>query len=200
MGWKELVGVEFDGIGAAEITLKSAAGLLAIDEGSVGKISADKTIGLCAAEEIFYGVINKVDLGGVSAVQHKGFRTVAFTGAPVLGYQELVANGADGVKPPSPGVKASLVTGAVVDNNAIRFTAVKYGAGEEDISIKLLDPAGNDKALSVDVVGRDIIISLATGPAVASTALDGGVNPTVGRKVFVVSKDAAAGTLVIDLG
>jgi len=239
-----MLDVDFDGIGARTITLKSAAGLLATAEGKVGKISADKEIGLCAAEDVFYGVIEKVDLGGgVSAVQHGGFKTVTYTGAPGLGYQELVANGAGGVKPPatSVGTKASLVTGVVANNNAILFTAVKYGTAEEDISIRLKDPAGNNQALSVDVVGRDIIISLATGVAgaITSTAaeviaavaasaaadlvtadnegastgaavvaavnltnLDGGVNPSasVGRKVFVVSKDTSAGTLVMDLG
>ncbi|HOS77599.1 MAG TPA: hypothetical protein PLL15_06110 [Syntrophales bacterium] len=244
MGWETLVDVDFDGIGAVDITLKLASGLLATAEGKVGKISADKTIGLCSAEDIFYGVIKKVDpAGDVAAVQHKGFKVVAYTGSPNLGYQELVANGAGGVKPPatSVGTKATLTTGAAEDDNAILFTAVKYGKAEEDISIELRDPEGNDQALAVDVVGRDIIVSLATGVAgaITSTAaeviaaiadspaadlvtaanagdstgegvveaeasadLAGGVDPSasVGRKVFVVSKDAAAGTLVIDLG
>lgn len=242
--WESMLDTDFEGIGKKTITMKTKAGLVAADEGKVGKISADKEIGLCAAEEYFYGVIDKVDpVGDVTAVQRGGFRTVGYTGVPGLGFQELVANGAGGVKPPasSVGTKGTLTTGVVANNNAILFTAKKYGTAEEDISIQLKDPAGNDKALSVDVVGRDIIISLATGVAgaITSTAaeviaavtasaaadlvtaenagastgagvvaavnltnLDGGVDPSasVGRKLFVVSKDATAQTLVIDLG
>lgn len=126
MGWETMAGVGFDGIGVEIVTLLLAAGLVAADEGKVGKISANGEVDLCDAEDNFYGVINKVDLGtGVGGVQRQGFATVAYTGAPGLGLVELVANGAGGVKP----------------------------------------------------------------PAVAGT----------GRKYFVVSKDATAGTLTIDL-
>lgn len=242
--WSSMVDTDFEGIGKRVITLKTKSGVVAADEGKVGKISADREIGLCNAEEVFYGVIDKVDpAGDVTAVQNGGFKTVSYTGAPNLGWQELVANGEGGVKPPasSVGEKATLTTGIVANNNAILFTAVKYGTAEEDISIQLKDPAGNDKALSVDVVGRDIIVSLATGvagaitstaaeviaaiaasaaadlvvagnagestgagvvAAMALTNLDGGVDPSasVGRKLFVVSKDTVAGTLIVDLG
>lgn len=62
----------------------------------------------------------------------------------------------------------------VADNNALSWAAKLAGAVGNDISIKLLDPAGNDKALSVDVVGRDIIVSLATSGAgaIVSTAAE----------------------------
>jgi hypothetical protein len=96
-------GIDFTGIGVAVITLLSAAGLVAADEGKVGKLSANDTVDLCDAEDIFYGVIDKVDLGGeVSAVQRKGFKEVAFSGAaPVAGFVELVADGLGGVKAPA---------------------------------------------------------------------------------------------------
>jgi hypothetical protein len=173
MGWETMAGVGYDGIGVDVITLLLAAGLVAVDEGKPGKISANDTVDLCAAEDVFYGVIDKVDLGtGVASVQRKGFATVPYTGAPGVGYQELVGNGAGGVKPPSPGVKPYLVTGVVANNNAIRFTAKKYGTGEEDINITLIDPPGNNVALSVDVVGRDINVTLATdgSSVITSTA------------------------------
>jgi len=172
MGWESMNMVGFRGIGVEVITLLLAAGIVAADENKVGKISANGTIGLCAAEDAFYGVIDKVDLGGgCAAVQRKGFaEDVPYTGAPGLGLQVLVANGAGGVKPPSPGVKASLVAGVVANNNAIRFTAKKYGTAEEDINITLIDPPGNNVALSVDVVGRDINITLATDGASAVTS------------------------------
>jgi len=165
------IDVDFEGIGLEVVTMHSAAGLLVADEGKVGKVSDDKTIGLCAAEDNFYGLIDKVDLGGgVSAVQRKGFATVAYTGAPALGLQELVANGAGGVKPPAVGVQAYKVTGVVGDNNALRFTAKGYGVAGNDIRIQLKDPGGNDQALAVDVVGKDIVVSLATGNAGAITS------------------------------
>lgn len=96
-------GIDFSGIGTAIITLLSAVGLVPADEGKVGKVSANDTIDLCDAEDIFYGVIQKVDLGGgVAAVQRKGFKEVTFSGAaPSVGYVELVANGAGGVKAPA---------------------------------------------------------------------------------------------------
>lgn len=165
------IDVDFEGIGKEVVTMHSAAGLVVADEGKVGKVSAEKTIGLCAAENNFYGLINKVDLGGgVSAVQRKGFATVAYTGAPALGLQELVANGAGGVKPPAVGVQAFKITGVEGDNNAILFTAKGYGVAGHDIRVQLKDPAGNDQVLAVDVVGKDIIVSLATGGAGAITS------------------------------
>lgn len=165
------IDVEFEGIGEETVTMHSAVGLVAADEGKVGKVSAEKTVGLCAVENNFYGVIRKVDLGGgVSAVQRKGFAPVAYTGAPALGLQELVANGAGGVKPPSVGVQAYKVTGVEGDNNAIRFAAKSYGVVGHDIRVQLKDPAGNDQALAVDVVGKDIVVNLATGGAGAITS------------------------------
>lgn len=102
MGWETMTGVGFDGIGEEVVTMLLAAGLVAADEGKVGKVTANGEVGLCVAEDNFYGVIGKVDLGtNVAAVQRQGFVTVAYTGAPGINYVELVANGAGGVKPPA---------------------------------------------------------------------------------------------------
>ncbi len=232
--------VDFRGIWVAVVTFLSAVGLLPEDEGCVGKVGANGTIDRCEDGDVFYGVIDKVDLGGgVSAVQARGFREVAYTGAPGLNRQDLVADDAGGVRPAAAAVAASLVTGVVANNNAIAFTAVAPGAAGNDISVALVDPDGNDQALSVDVIGRDIVVSLATGSggAITSTAaeviaaieasaaadlvavdnsgastgaaavaavaladLAGGTAAEVGRQVFVVSIDAVAGTLFMDLG
>lgn len=235
--------VGFRGIGALIITFLAAVGLLAADKGKPCKVSANGTVDLCAAEDNFIGVLDTVDIDGrmnAANVQTKGYvEDLPYTGAPALGYTELVANGAGGVKPPSAAVAASLATGVVANNNAITFTAKAAGTVGNDISLTMVDPAGNNGALSVDVVGRDIIVTLATdgASAIASTAaeviaaviaspatdlvtpantgastgaalvvavaktdLAGGTAASVGRKFWVVSKDAGAGTLTIDLG
>lgn len=185
------IDVDFRGIGKNVVTMHSAAGLVVADEGKVCKVSAEKTIGLCAAENPFFGLIDKVDLGGgVTAVQNKGFAEVAYTGAPALGLQELVANGAGGVKPPALGVQAFKVTGVVGDNNAIRFTAKGYGVAGHDIRVQLKDPAGNDQTLAVDVVGKDIVVSLATGGA-------GAITSTAAQVQAAVEASAAASLVTV---
>lgn len=97
--------VDFTGIGIETVTLFADAELSADDVGKVCKVSADKTAGPCAAEDVFYGVLSQVDLGGVNpvaAVDWRGFKEVDFSGdAPGLGYVELVADGDGGVKTPA---------------------------------------------------------------------------------------------------
>lgn len=235
--------VGFRGLLAQVVTFLAAAGILAADKSKPCKVSANGTVDLCAAEDNFIGVLDTIDLDGrmnAAGVQVRGYvEDLPYTGAPNLGLQELVANGAGGVKPPAAAVAASLVTGVAANNNAILFTAKQAGTVGNDISITMIDPPGNNAALSVDVVGRDINISLATDGvsaitstaaqvitavqasaaadlvtaansgastgaavvvAVAKTDLAGGVNASVGRKLFVVSKDTVAGTLTVDLG
>ncbi len=97
-------GIGYEGIGVETVTLLLVAGILAADEGKVVKVGANDTVGLCVAEDVFYGVLDKVDLDGnmnAATVQRKGFRTIAYTGAPARGLQELVADGLGGVKPPA---------------------------------------------------------------------------------------------------
>lgn len=122
--------VGFKDIGARFVTFLLGVGILAADQGKVCKPSANGTVDLCDAEDNFNGVLNQIELDGnmnSATVQDKGFvEDLPYTGAPGLGWQELVADGLGGVKP----------------------------------------------------------------PAVAGT----------GRKLWVVSKDAGAGTLTVDLG
>lgn len=238
MPWREMLGVIFNELDINDITFLLAAGIVRADEGKVVKVVDNGKVDLCAAEDVFFGKLVKIDTApDAGAVRCCDCCVeVSYTGNPGLNYQYLVANGLGGVKPPAAAVAASLITGVEGNNNAILFTAKKAGADGNDISVKLVDPAGNDKALSVDVVGRDIIVSLATngGGAIVSTAaqiiaaiagssaadlvtavnsgassgaaavvavaltnLAGGVNASVGRPMFVLSKDAAAGTLVM---
>jgi hypothetical protein len=73
------------------------------DEGKVVKVSANKTVALCSAENRFIGVVETIAPGTKDAVVAVGgFKTVAYSGtAPSAGYVELVANGSGGVKTPT---------------------------------------------------------------------------------------------------
>jgi len=84
-----------------------------------------------------------------------------------------IAVGADGKAVVAGGlVAAKLETGKVADNNAITWTAREAGDEGNDLSVALVDPAGNGKALAVDVDGDEVVVSLATdgGGAITSTA------------------------------
>jgi hypothetical protein len=157
--------VSFNELETDDITFLLDAGIVRADEGKVVKISANGTVALCNAEDIFYGKLVKIDTApDAGAVRGCDCCVeVAYTGAPALNWQPLVANGAGGVKPPAAAVAATHVTGVVANNNAILFTAKKAGVDGNNISVQLKDPAAFSSALSVDVVGRDIIVSLATG-------------------------------------
>lgn len=63
-----------------------------------------------------------------------------------------------------PAVVSTALTGA---NNDLTYTvSLEY----ENVSVTYVDPAGNDAALGVVVVGRDITVNLATGGAGAITS------------------------------
>src|ERR1044072_5674405 len=92
--------------------------------------------------------INCIRPGAIARVQ---------VGAEVDALDE-VAVGANGKAVPVG--SASLVTGLVGSNNAIAWTSsVEDG---NDISVTIIDPAGNNVALSVDVDGKDIVVTGAT--------------------------------------
>jgi hypothetical protein len=178
--------VDFTGIGVENVIMLAESALVAADEGKVVTVSADKEAGLCAAEDVFYGKLRKLDSGGgVVAVTRKGFVELAYTGSITPGRKELVADGSGGVKSPSVGVQAYLVTGVEGDNNAILFTARDYGDVGELIRVQLKDPSGNDQPLAIDVVGKDIIVSLATGGA-------GAITSTAAEIIAAIATSAAA--------
>lgn len=69
---------------------------------------------------------------------------------------------------------ATLATGTVGANNAITWTAKEGVNIATPPRITIVDPAGNNGALAVDVDGRDIIVTSATdgASAISSTAAD----------------------------
>lgn len=237
MSWKTMLGISFNELETEDKTFLLDAAIVRADEGKVVKISANATVALCNAEDIFYGKLAKVDTSPeVGAIRDCCCTEVTYTGNPSLNYQPLVANGLGGVKPPAAAVAATLATGVVANNNALTFTAKDAGLGGNNITLTMTDPPGNNVALSVDVVGRDINVTLATDGAsaitstaalvkaaieassaadlvtaahtgastgaaavvaVAATNLAGGTDASIGRPMFVLSKDTGAGTLVI---
>jgi hypothetical protein len=74
-----------------------------------------------------------------------------------------LANAATVVKEHVP---ASLTTALVGNNNDLLFTAKV----DNTVKVALVDPAGNDKPISVAVTADTITVSLATGPAGAITS------------------------------
>jgi len=187
-------GIGYDGIGVRTLAVLIAAAIGAADEGKVVCVSANDTVDLCDAEDNFCAVLKKVEADSrmpAGTIQTKGFVTLSYTGNPGLGFQELVADGDGGVKPPAAAVKAALVTGVVGNNNALAWAARISGDEGNDISLALLDPAGNDKALAVDVVGRDILVSLATGGA-------GAITSTAAEVIAAVEASAANDLVTVD--
>lgn len=69
-------------------------------------------------------------------------------------------------------VAASVATGVIGSNTAIRWTARENGSDGNSIRVRLVDPAGASAALGVVVDGNDITVNLATngGSALISTA------------------------------
>lgn len=74
----------------------------------------------------------------------------------------------------APAVAAVLTTALAGVNNDLTLLAKTAGTAGNSITVALVDPAGNDEALSVDVVASAISVNLATGSggAITSTALD----------------------------
>jgi hypothetical protein len=81
-------------------------------------------------------------------------------------------DGGDGA--PVSAVRATLNVNPAGDENGLTFTAKEYGADGNLISVTYVDPSGNNKALSVSVVGSAITVSLKTGAggAIESTAAE----------------------------
>lgn len=81
-------------------------------------------------------------------------------------------------------VAATLATGAVLDNNAITFTAL-----DDVASVAFIDPSANDQDLVVSVEGLLVKVSLATGGA-------GAISSTATEVIAAVTDDDAANILV----
>lgn len=113
-------------------------------------------------------------VGGVCGVHCKKGRIVPVTAGEAIDAGEDVAVGTGGkaVVATDVDAKAALATGTVGANNGITWTARDAGDGGEAITITIVDPAGNNVALSVDVDEQDIIVTSATdgASAISSTA------------------------------
>ena len=105
--------VSTNGFGENVLTFKAASGVTA---GVPVKISANDTVAVCSAGNIFCGVATEVS-GGYAGVQLTGFVALPYSGtAPAVGLSALSADGNGGVKADSSGSK-HLVT--KVDTTAL---------------------------------------------------------------------------------
>ncbi len=96
---------------------------------------------------------------------------------------------------------ATGVSGAVASNNSLAFTAVTPGDG---LTVHLVDPLGNSKALAVAVKSpSEIVVSLATGSGGAITSTAAQVDTAIGAltaanaMVGVANNGASTGAGVV---
>ena len=102
--------ISFEGIGQKTSATFLQSGLTKADNGKTVKISADKTVELCADGDKIAGIIDSVEPGAVS-VKLDGFFTLPYTGtAPGLGYEKLSGNGSGGVKVDASGMDVRVVS------------------------------------------------------------------------------------------
>lgn len=85
------------------------------------------------------------------------------------------------------GTGDGLTTGVEGSNTGLTWSALE--PGDSEITVSLSDPAGNDQALGVTVVGTDIDVSLATDGS-------GTLTSTAAEVLAAVNADAAAAALV----
>lgn len=88
-----------------------------------------------------------------------------------------------------PGAAATLDTGVVLSNNALTWTAKTPGTDGNSITIAVIDPTGNNVALSVAVTGTDIVVTCATDGSSAITS-------TAAQVKAAIEASAAASALV----
>ena len=106
--------VSFEEIGHMSATFAAQNG----ENGQVCKVSGNGTVAPCADGDQFCGVMGGIR-GGFAGVQLHGFATLTYSGtAPSLGYVNLVANGAGGVKVGSAG-KSRLVVSVDTQTNSV---------------------------------------------------------------------------------
>jgi hypothetical protein len=106
--------------------------------------------------------------------------------SPVTTSPLSMLDGGDGA--PVAAAKATVNVNPAGDENGLTFTAKEYGSDGNLISVTYIDPAGNNKALAVSVVGSAITVSLKTGAA-------GAIESTAAQVMAAVN--AAASKLVV---
>lgn len=89
-----------------------------------------------------------------------------------FGQYTIAPNKADANLPEGNLFFSTLSTNLAGANNDLTYTAVTAGSGGDGITIRYLDPAGNNQVLSIGVVASAITVNLATGVggAITSTA------------------------------
>lgn len=87
--------VSFEGVGEQVLSFVKASG---VEKGALVKLSANDTVGNCAAGENFAGVCIKAG-DGFAEVKTAGYVELGYTGtAPAVGYAKLTAAGGGKVK------------------------------------------------------------------------------------------------------
>ena len=114
--------VSFEGIGEVAATFLCGDG---VEAGDVVKVTANGTVGACAAGEKFAGVALTVD-GGHSAVQVEGLAKVKLgeSHGVSVGWNHLLADGSGGVKKDSaqtPTGREHLVIAVDSDGAVVRL-------------------------------------------------------------------------------
>jgi hypothetical protein len=104
------------------------------------------------------------------------------------GTRVVVGDGYTGAGPGSIRT-ASLTTALAGANNDLVYTARLAGAAGNGITVRYVDPAANNAALSVSVAGQAITVNLATGAG-------GAITSTAAQVKTAVDASAAAAALV----
>lgn len=143
---------KYDGLGCeGYVTFKSAL-TRGTDEGKPVKVSADKTVALCANNDNFMGIVKTIEQASDKAagVQITGLVEVGYSGsAPVVndangGWNFLVADGAGKVKVAAlPNVVDSIVTKSVTVNAGQTSGSSADDAALVGASVVGIVPAGN---------------------------------------------------------
>jgi hypothetical protein len=152
------------------------------------KLVDDKTadgayqVGHCGLGERAFGV-SEVDSGPTSQSAHSVERLVnvcrrgaiarVVPGAALTAGDIVQSDATGQAIPLDAEVAASLDTGVVANNNAIRWTAKDPGADGNLITVTIVDPGGTTAALGVVVTGPSIVVNLGrAASAINSTAAD----------------------------
>ncbi len=92
--------IGFEGIGAEYATFVGPEGLDSTVEGAVVKMDSTSKVALAGSDDVFHGVIIKVEKDEALGVQIGGYVEVVYNGttAPTVGWCKLSANSVNGVK------------------------------------------------------------------------------------------------------
>lgn len=109
--------ISFKAIGQQQVSFLAAS---TAEAGKVCKMSASGTVDVCAAGDTFCGMITSVR-SGIACVSLAGYMELPYSGddAPAVGYSNLAADGAGGVKAVKTGGRSLLVVSVDSTNNVI---------------------------------------------------------------------------------